>query len=216
MNTNKERFNKTAGIILNAPSLDIKPAEDFIICADGGYNVAVGFCFPSLIVGDFGSISVIPDGIEKVVCPAIKDYTDGEKAISVAVERGYKNIVIYGATGGRADQCYANLSLLHYAKTLGAEAIIKSGTESIVYADINDKTVSFTSQPGQTVSVLPYGEKAVVGNSYGLLYPYNNALALTRARAGTGVSNVTVSDKFGFEIKEGAVLIFLQTKKHKK
>lgn len=198
---------------MNAPSLDVKPTEEFIICADGGYNVAVGFCLPSLIVGDLDSINAIPNGIEKIVCPKSKDYTDGEKAVSVAVERGYGNIVIYGATGGRADQCYANLSLLHYAKTLGANAIIKTGTEIIAYADTNDKVVSFPSEPGQTVSILPYGEKAVVGNSYGLYYPFNNTLTLMRVRAGRSVSNVTVSEKFGFEIKEGATLIFLQTNK---
>ena len=199
--------NKTAAVVLNAPSMNIEIEEEFIICADGGYNLAVGICMPNVIVGDFDSIKgSFPENVIKIVCPKEKDYTDGEKAIEYAVEKGYKRISVYGATGGRIDHCYANLSLLEFAKTLGAEAIIKTDYETVYYKDKSDGKIRFKAKEGTTVSVLPYGDEVTLTDSFGLYYPYND-LTLTRTRSGKGISNITISDEFGFTVLSGTALI---------
>ena len=200
---------QAVAVVLNAPSLNVPIEESFIICADGGYNLAVGICVPNVIVGDFDSIDrEFPENLKKVVCPKEKDYTDGEKAIEYAIEYGYKYISIYGATGGRADHIYANLALLEFARTLGAEAIIKTEYETIYYKNKNDGKISFKAEKGTTVSVLPYTETVTVTDGYGLYYPYEN-LTINRCRSGKGISNVTIEDNFGFTISDGVALIMI-------
>ncbi len=68
---------------------DIKP-DDFVICADGGYNYAVKFNItPDCIIGDMDSVKTDISGKETMVYPREKDYTDGELAVRLAIEKGF-------------------------------------------------------------------------------------------------------------------------------
>ena len=104
-------------------------ASDYIICADGGYDIAKGLGIkPDLLLGDFDSINLdvagIPDDIEISKFPPEKDYTDLELAINKAMEiagsRDFSaslepsplQIEIAGGIGGRLDHTIANIQLL--------------------------------------------------------------------------------------------------------
>ena len=71
---------------------------DMVICADSGYKnaCAMGVAV-DVLVGDFDSMTEIPDGnFELVRVPAEKDSTDTQLAVAVALERGADEIVIIG------------------------------------------------------------------------------------------------------------------------
>lgn len=196
-------------ILLNAPYLDIPIDEEHIICADGGFNLLPKHITPYAIVGDLDSIHTQQFPSQVLRCPIEKDYTDGERAIFFAAEQGFKEIVIYGATGGRADHIYANLSLLALAKELKLTASIKTNQEEIYFC--SQGKIQFNLPIGTTLSCLPYGEESILDNSQGLYYPYHN-LTLHRSRS-VGISNITTKNTVQFDVLHGAVFVFINFKK---
>ncbi len=99
------------------PSItDVLSDNDFIICADKGYEFAkANNIKPDLIVGDFDSTSK-PQNIdaEVIVLPTKKDETDLHFAAVYAVNLGFENFIISGVTGGRLDHTFASFSTLKY------------------------------------------------------------------------------------------------------
>ena len=87
------------------------------VAADGGMRHAAALrVTPEIWVGDFDStpdelIAAWP-GVERQPYPAAKNETDGAIAVSVATERGARNIVLAGALGGERSD-HALMHLLH-------------------------------------------------------------------------------------------------------
>ena len=96
-------------------------ADDMIIAADGGYDNLIRHGYtPDILIGDLDSIeSEIPEGTRLIRYPKEKDETDMFLAYEAGVKLGYAEFVMLGATGGRLDHTYANISLLLYAKEHG-------------------------------------------------------------------------------------------------
>jgi len=74
-------------------------------------------------VGDFDSVSEVERQLiakhVKVMSelPVNKDVTDCEAAVAHVVEKGYRDIYLYGVTGGRLDHMYAaTILMLKYVK----------------------------------------------------------------------------------------------------
>lgn len=97
------------------------PACDAVICADGGlaYRKVLGLSgdVPVYLIGDYDS-GALPDDAEReeaqdvIVLPAVKDMTDTEAALDLAVEKGFEDITVLGGLGGRLDHTLGNLALL--------------------------------------------------------------------------------------------------------
>ncbi|MCC8131926.1 MAG: thiamine diphosphokinase [Oscillospiraceae bacterium] len=96
------------------PLRAVPEAGDFVIAADGGmsYLDSLGIK-PDLIIGDFDSSSEPVSG-DVIKLPVEKDDTDSVFAVRYALEHGYKEIHIYGGTGGRFDHTIANIQILSY------------------------------------------------------------------------------------------------------
>src|SRR5699024_11235539 len=70
---------------------------------------------------DFDSINAnelkkIRKTIDLDIVPSEKDYTDSELALLDLRDKGYKNIDVYGALGGRLDHELINIQLLNHPK----------------------------------------------------------------------------------------------------
>lgn len=200
-----KRMKPTVAILLNAPALTTQIEENIIICADGGRNLLPNGVIPYAIVGDLDSISMSYCQDNVLKCPVEKDYTDGERAVRFAAEQGFERIVIYGASGGRADHIYANLSLLAFAHQLGLKAVIKNHQEQIFYAE--QGTFCRALPVGTILSCLPFGEYVTLNHSQGLYYPYKN-LTLSRYHS-VGISNEVKESPVSFQITDGAAFIFI-------
>ena len=78
---------------------DWSPREgDLVIAADGGQGALSRLhARADVVVGDFDSLREAPNGGEVVRLPAEKDDTDMVAALRLALERGCRDIRIYGA-----------------------------------------------------------------------------------------------------------------------
>lgn len=87
-------------------------SDDFIIACDAGYrNCERLGCKPDIIVGDFDSAPCPQQNADDiVVLPHVKDDTDTEYAAKLAVQKGFDEVLLLGALGGRrVEHTLANL-----------------------------------------------------------------------------------------------------------
>ncbi len=155
---------------------------DYIICADAGYDHAVRMGVkPDILVGDFDSISAVPEDIERVQYPARKDLTDSHIAMELARERGYENMLLLAFTGDRADHTLTNILML-------------MNFQNAVIADDNNEIrlltgeVRLSGNAGDTVSIIPVNGDLTGVFTEGLEYALNGeTLKMGGSR---GVSNV--------------------------
>lgn len=190
------------GIILNGTNLDIDVNDDYIICADGGYRLLESRK-PNIIIGDFDSLVDIPEDIEVIKHNAEKNQTDGEICIEYAAEKGFEEINIYSALGGRIDHVLGNLALLKLAHTLNKKAVIKEKGLNIYYAE---KEFSLACNKNQIFSVVPFGGECTIKKSKGLYYPLQNLNI--KGHQTRGISNITIDNEICLEIAKGGILVF--------
>jgi len=195
---------KTA-ILLNSDEIGVVTEKD-VICADGGYRYAEGKNIIA-VVGDFDSLISKPENVNTIQFPSEKNMTDGELAVRYAAEKGIKDVVIYGATGGRLDHVLGNISLLKLAHSLGVKAKISSPKFSIYYSD---SLLSLETQKDCIVSIFAYGGEAVVEYAKGLYYPLDNLLLDSFCTR--GISNKTVAEKAEIKVKSGEIIVFYYDK----
>ncbi len=91
--------------------------DSFIIAADAGYKKLLkANIMPDAIVGDFDSAEKPDVDCEIITFPIEKAYTDTFNSVILAKERGYNDITIFFALGGRFDHSYSNILCLDYCK----------------------------------------------------------------------------------------------------
>lgn len=108
------------------------------IAADGGMRHAVALGVePELWVGDFDSTpadlqAAFPD-VPKQPYPAAKAATDGEIAVSEAIDRGAVRLILAGAMGGeRSDHAIQHLLYGVHLAERGLDVLLTSGDEEAV------------------------------------------------------------------------------------
>lgn len=196
-------------IVLNCGSpIKCKIKGDKVVCCDGGFNVCP--VTPDVILGDFDSLEK-PEGID---IPLVehnphKDASDGELAVYYAKEvLGADSIVFYGITGGRIDHVLCNLAIMRLAKSLGMSVKAEEDGADIHYVE---GEFDLPTQKGETISILPYGESALVTDSRNLEYPLDELL-LTSCDS-RGLSNVSLGGKIHINVKRGGVFVFRHIKR---
>jgi len=188
---------------------EIDWANSFVICADGGLDLALQHNItPNLVIGDFDSIqNEIPKDIETIQLQVEKDDTDMMAAIRVGLQRGFRDFILLGALGGRFDHSFANLCVLQYLAAQGCKAMI-AGQGCRVFL-LNGGRLSLNKLTGSTVSVFPFGTASCTVSYEGMKYP------LTEARLSSdyplGVSNLIETDDARIIVHDGNALIIVLT-----
>lgn len=115
----------------------------YIIAVDKGleYLYRKGIS-PNYIVGDFDSIDpeVLTYYQKETSVPIksynpVKDSTDTEIALKLAIALGSTEIILLGATGGRLDHLWANIQCLHLAAKANVLAYILDERNKIMVID---------------------------------------------------------------------------------
>lgn len=153
---------------------------ELIICADGGLSKAeILGLVPDIIIGDFDSVNYSMlkkyedmDDIEIIKYPAEKDYTDMELAIDIAVARGYKDMIILGATGTRLDHTMANMMLLEKYYIQGIKIKIIDNNNVIQIISDNTK-LTLQYKKNYFISIVPITEEINDLTLKGFKYPLN-------------------------------------------
>ncbi len=204
-------------IISGSPDTDVNfikeqvLPDDYIICADKGCEYALlSGIVPNLVVSDFDSCSqkIFPN-CETITLNPHKDDTDTMHAIDIALEKGYREIVLLGATGGRLDHTIANLSALQYISLKGAKGYVLSKTEHIEY--LPKGCYEFDGLNGKTFSLFPFGCSEVCVSYSGAEYPLDH-YRLSSA-VPMGVSNIFLSDNATIKIYDGNAILIINLQK---
>jgi len=175
--------------------------DDYIICADSGYDHArmLGIS-PDIVIGDMDSVKTQYNEEKTLIYPTRKDFTDSELALDYAIGKGYKNIIMFGMIGTRMDHTYANLSLL--LKCRGIDAVIIDNNNHIRM--VFDKII-INGKCGDTVSILPFSGDVTGVTTTGLEYSLNDSTL--KIGTSLGVSNVMTADVCIVSVKEGVALV---------
>lgn len=200
----KKNTVKTAALILNGSYIPPQVKADYILCADGGYNLAkrAGLRCDT-VIGDMDSAADLDPGVESVIFDRVKDETDGQLAALHLLNAGYKKIDIYGALGGRPDHVAANINLLALISSRGAKAVIYDEGVEIHFITGVFGTACLK---GDIISILPYTDSITFTESRGLLYPLNG---LTVERfSSRGISNIAAESNISISIKSGQAFLY--------
>lgn len=179
--------------------------EDFVIAADGGYDICKGLeIVPSLAVGDWDSLNVRPDGCPCADLPVEKNDTDTLASIRIGIERGFDEFHIFGGTGGRADHTLANMQSLVFLSKLGKKGFLY-GEREIVTA-VTDSAICFSENAKGDISVFAADGTAEGVYETGLKYFLEDAVVTSDFPI--GVSNSFVGKRSRIEVKKGSLYIF--------
>lgn len=181
------------------------PENSYVICADGGYAHSQELNIkPDIIIGDFDTLDrALIEDKKNIRYPAEKDDTDTMLAIKYALERGYKEISIYGALGGRIDHTIANIQSLMFIQSHGGRGTIYGDTEILTV--IENSSAIFPRRNGFYFSVFSLSDKSEGVTIKGVKYPLSDATLTSDFPL--GVSNKITADFCDLEVKSGVLLI---------
>ena len=201
---------KTSCMIISGGAFTPLPQPDettFVIACDRGYAYARRCGIrPDLLVSDFDSYDgpVDPE-IPLQRFPSEKDDTDTMIAIRAALERGFREAVLYCALGGRLDHTLANLQSLAFALSHGLRLrIVSEDTEVML---LQDGTLSLPRREGFALSVFAFSERCRGVSLRGTKYTLTDAELENSFPL--GVSNEWAAGTATVSVKGGTLLIVL-------
>lgn len=181
------------------------PESAYILCADSGLRLAERmYCTPDLVLGDFDSLGAVPESLPHMTVPVEKDDTDTMLAVRVALERGFRDIRIYGAFGGRLDHTLANLQTLEYIRKQGADGML-CGVRDSARMLCGGESVKLNGRPGWSLSLFSWSEICTDVWISGVHYPLANGV-LTRSFP-RGVSNQIIAEQAEISCGSGMLLV---------
>jgi len=189
----------------NTDGIKLSGRYDLVIAADGGYDrAAVLGLKPDIFIGDMDSVKEELPEIEKIRLQVEKDFTDTEAAIEKAIELGFDEIDIVGATGTRLDHTFANACLLKKYVSDNVKIRIFDAHNEIF---ATDKDCVIEGKKGETVSLLPLDSVVSGVTLDGFYYPLKNADV--KIGETLTVSNVITADVAEIKINNGTLLVII-------
>lgn len=136
---------------------------------------------PDYIVGDFDSVNkeIVDYYREQTNVPVrahnpVKDASDTEIAIRLAMTLGSKEMLILGATGGRLDHLWANIQSLLIPFRAGIDAKIMDRQNLVCIIGGGETHLRKSEIYGKYFSVFPIGYDVFGFNISGAKYPLKN------------------------------------------
>lgn len=189
-----------------------KNTADFLIGADKG------ICFlkehkllPTHIVGDFDSASAdaltyfreFPDIPIRTFNP-VKDLTDTQIALELAISLGAGRVFILGGTGTRLDHVVANLKLLSQALDQGVECFLLDEHNRIRMVE-TPLVIGREEQYGKYVSLFAFGGPVKGITLKGFYYPLTKYDMISGDAL--GVSNEITAENGEISMEAGRLLV---------
>jgi thiamine pyrophosphokinase len=184
--------------------------DDFIIACDAGYrNCEALGCRPDIVVGDFDSAPQPKADAQGdlVVLPHVKDDTDTEYAAKLAVERGFDEVLMLGALGGkRLEHTLANLATgLGLAKRGVAVRLCDERTR-VSYV-LPEQEARYPKEAYFYFSIFPLEGRAEGVELHGVFYELQNATLTASYPLGVSNEYASGSQQITLSCREGALLV---------
>lgn len=206
---------KRCAIVTGGDSCDISAVKhyNYIIAVDHGLQYCVDSGISAdIALGDFDSYSgEVTSSVRVIGYPKVKDDTDTMLAVKHALDRGYNNIDIFCALGGRMDHTIANIQTLAFANSRGAKCTI-IGDNDTVYC-VSD-TIDIDRVEGCSLSILSLSDSCNGVTIQGAKYNLTNKQITNTFPL--GVSNEFCSDRVSITVDSGTLLVILSKKSEKK
>lgn len=189
---------KRAIIFSNGELADISRLKikktDLLIGVDGGTKQILK---PDIIIGDFDSLTAIPENVPLIMHPKDKDFTDTELALQFCEKQNIKEVILVGFLGRRLDHLIANLmSLSKY------NFKIIEGNQEIFL--IKNKAV-IKGRPGDLISLIPLLGDCIGVTTAGLEWGLQGSTL--KVGSSRGVSNVMLGKSASISLKKGCLLV---------
>ncbi len=183
--------------------------DDFIIACDAGYrNCALLGCKPNIIVGDFDSASC-PDqeGEDIIVLPHVKDDTDTEYAAKLASEKGFTDVLLLGALGGRRlEHTLANFCTGLGLEQKGVRTTLRNEQSRVTYV-LPGETRTYPKEEFFYISVFPMEGTAKGVYERGSFYELTDATLTVSYPLGVSNEYAENSDLMTISTREGALIV---------
>jgi thiamine pyrophosphokinase len=176
--------------------------DDFIICADGGFDrAAAEHIRPDAVIGDFDSTRArghIPPGVRVLEFPAEKDDTDTLLALKYGFDAGFSDFVVVGGMSGRFDHSIANLQTAAYCLDRGGRILLVDESNRATMTD--DDVFVLMPMEGFCFSLFSWSEHCT-------------GVDIENAKYGLSKARLTQSFPIGVsnEFKDGPVTIRKET-----
>ncbi len=193
----------------------LEKEEHIVIAADRGVECCQRLgIIPDYLIGDFDSISKEAYEVMQTwkvpinQLNPIKDDTDTEAAIRLALEKTQGDIMIFGGTGSRLDHVLGNISILGLGFAYGRKIYLIDETNRIQLID-KECVIEKDKQFGTYVSVCALSGTVTGLTEEGFYYPLNRHTL--EGFTSLGISNEIVADVARITIEDG-VLIVIESK----
>jgi thiamine pyrophosphokinase len=203
-------MNTSTVILANGPfpthdtPLTVLRQATRVVCCDGSANHLVDDpeLSPVAIVGDGDSLSDAARKKWATICvmSECQETNDLEKAFHYCLEKGWKDLVILGATGSREDHTLGNLSLL---ADFSREAQVTLLTDTCQVTPVSS-AMTLPCSPGQPVSFIA-SDPRVSLSVEGVQYPVRD---LVLKRWATATLNTALGTSIQVVPSGGTVLVF--------
>ena len=169
---------------------------------------------PDLADGDFDSLSdegksylKSLSGTEIVKLQPEKDDTDTQSTLNLAIQRGAKEILILGATGGRMDHFIGNLGLLMLGYQKGVRVILADAQNYICLVE-SGQILRKDRQFGKFVSFFAAWEDVEGLTLKGFKYPLDH-FHLRTAECGLTISNEIQEEQAEITYEKGNLMMIM-------
>ena len=198
-------------------------AFDQIIAVDNGLKFLYeNGIKPTWIVGDFDTAApeLVAYYRTETEIPIrqfnpVKDATDSQIAIELALELGSGEITILGGTGTRLDHVLGNIQSLMLAKKKGVSCVILDEYNRIRLVD-GTLRLKKEEQYGRYVSLLPLPTEVTGVDLIGVKYPLSDYTFTSTGSAGLGVSNEITAKTAEIRVKSGVFILIESSDQPKK
>lgn len=196
----------------------LKKPFDHIIGVDGGLK----FCYeqnivPTRIVGDFDTLSpkILKwykehTGIEIREFNPVKDATDTQIAVELALELGSSRITILGGTGTRLDHVLGNIQTMYLPLEKGIACEMLDPHNRIRLIRGNNR-IRRSEQYGKYFSLIPLTTDVTGVTLRGVKYPLNRHHFTVLGSGSFGVSNEITAEEAEI-LTESGIFVLIESK----
>ena len=181
---------------------------DFVVACDAGYRNAERLGLrPDLIVGDFDSAPQPKTEHETIVLPHVKDDTDTEYAAKLVSEKGFDEVLLLGALGGkRVEHTLANLCTGLGLEQRGIRAALQDERSRITFV-LPGESRRYPKEEFFYFSAFPMEGRAEGVYEKGSFYELEDAVLTAGYPLGVSNEYAEGSDCITISTRQGALVV---------
>ena len=186
----------------------LRPGDTIIACDAGYRNCAPLHCRPDIIVGDFDTAPCpAQEGGDTIILPHVKDDTDTEYAAKLAAQKGFDEVLLLGALGGRrVEHTLANLCTGLGLEQRGIRAALQDERSRITFV-LPGESRSYPKEEFFYFSAFPMEGRAEGVYEKGSFYELEDAVLTAGYPLGVSNEYAEGSSCITISTRQGALVV---------